>query len=74
MKDSIKKQLGEGLEQYTTDIKENEFEVDQDLKYEEVRVDVVNVMTKLVNKHTETFGDRNSSFGAVLSVIEKLYL
>jgi hypothetical protein len=67
MDDSLKKRLRDNL-------LESDYGVAQDLKYEKVRKEVMGAMETLINNNISVFGDRHSAMGAVLGVIEKLYL
>ena len=85
MNKSLRDKLREDLEyaeikgdpttdEYKIGIKEDSYEVAQDLRYEKVREDVMQIMNALTEKYAPEFGDRKTAMGAILGVIEKLYL
>ena len=87
MEKDVLKRLREDLEYYhaqgdpATDdefkigVGESSYADVEEARYTKVRVEVMDAIENLVNSNLETFnGDRNSAMGAVLSVIEKLYL
>lgn len=87
MEDSVRKKLREDLEYWHTngeatqdefsigtEVSESDYEVAEDLRYAKVRKEVMGMMNSLIEANIPAFGDRDSAMGAVLSVIEKLYL
>jgi len=87
MQEELKNRLREDLEywhaqgdvanddKFKIGVEESTYVDNEDMIYTKVREDVMSAIEHLVNSNLESFnGDRNSAMGAVLGVIEKLYL